>query len=130
MRSSKTRSLLAVLALLVVAFPALAGDDTIYAVEGDVTKPIRTGGPLPHYPEFGHDEKIQGKVVVRVVIEKDGTIGDTEVVESLRDDFDAYTSETVSEWTFEPATLNGAPVRVRYNLTVNYRLDSGNEPDA
>jgi len=28
----------------------------------------------------------------------------------------------MSKWKFEPATLNGEPVDVYYNLTVNFRL--------
>lgn len=95
----------------------------VYAVEGDVQKPLRTGGPLPAYPDFGKKERIEGKVVARVLIEKDGTISEAEILESLRDDFDAHALESLRQWTFEPATLDGEPVRVHYNLTVNYRLE-------
>ncbi len=30
--------------------------------------------------------------------------------------------EAVEQWTFEPATLEGIPVAVRYILTVNFKL--------
>ena len=29
---------------------------------------------------------------------------------------------TVSQWEFEPATLNGEPVDIYFSLTVNFRL--------
>jgi outer membrane biosynthesis protein TonB len=31
-------------------------------------------------------------------------------------------TSAVKTWTFKPATLNGRPVSVYYNLTVNFRL--------
>jgi hypothetical protein len=30
--------------------------------------------------------------------------------------------ESLLQWTFEPATLDGKPVAVYYNLTFNFRL--------
>jgi outer membrane biosynthesis protein TonB len=30
--------------------------------------------------------------------------------------------EAVRKWRFEPATLNGEPVAVYYNFTLNFRL--------
>lgn len=102
--------------------PSPDDSDPIYTVEGDVQKPQRTGGPVPAYPELAREEKIQGAVVARLLIEKTGTVSSAEIVEPLRDDFDANTLEAVSQWTFEPATLEGKAVRVNYDITVNYRL--------
>lgn len=121
-------ALLLPLALVPAVNAAEAEEDPIHVVEGEVEKPVRVGGPLPGYPELPKEERIEGTVVARVVIEKDGTIGDAEIVESLRDDFDARTLEVLRQWTFEPATLDGEPVRVYYHLTVNYVLER--EPPA
>jgi outer membrane biosynthesis protein TonB len=30
---------------------------------------------------------------------------------------------TIKGWRFKPATLNGKPVEVYYNLTVNFKID-------
>lgn len=97
----------------------------VYVVEGDVMKPVRTGGEVPTYPESGKKERLQGSVVARLLIEKDGTVSDAEIVRPLRQDFDAHTLEVVRQWSFEPATLDDEPVRVHYDITVNYRLDGG-----
>ena len=136
-----TQSLFA--AALVVACsvgPMLAGEPghcdqhsehaDVYTVEGDVQKPERTGGPVPEYPASGKDERIEGVVVARLLIEKDGAVSDAEVVRSLRDDFDSHTLEAVRQWTFEPASLDGESVRVHYDITVNYRLDGGEDEAA
>ncbi len=31
--------------------------------------------------------------------------------------------KAIQQWKFRPATLNGEPVAVYYNLTVNFRLE-------
>jgi TonB family protein len=35
---------------------------------------------------------------------------------------DSAAADAVKKWKFKPATLNGKPVAVIYNLTVNFRL--------
>jgi protein TonB len=35
---------------------------------------------------------------------------------------DTAAAEAVKKWKFKPATLNGKPVDVYYNLTVNFTL--------
>ena len=108
--------------LLAGGGPECAG---IYNVEGDVQKPIRLTGPAPVYPEEARKERIQGMVVVKAVIDHEGKVVSTEVVESAREDLDAAAAEAIGAWTFEPATLKGEPVSVYYNLTVNFRLERG-----
>ena len=66
-------------------------------------------------------------MVTRLLIEKNGSVSSATVVQPLRDDFDAHTLEAVRQWTFEPATLEGEPVRVEYNITVNYRLEDADD---
>ena len=127
---------LAFIALLAVTntVPALAGGETcrskaaqegetVHAVEGDVRKPLRTGGPVPSYPSEAIEGGVEGTVVTRILIEKDGSVSDAEIVESLGEPFDASALEAVRQWTFEPATLDGEPVRVSYHITINYKLD-------
>lgn len=103
--------------------------DEIFTVEGDVQKPKRTGGPVPAYPESAKEDRVEGTVVTRLLIEKDGAVSDARIEQSLGDDFDRLALEAVRQWTFEPASVDGEPVRVYYNITINYRLD-GDETDA
>lgn len=131
---------LAILLAVASAPPAFAGGEkcrskearegeTVHAVEGDVHKPLRTGGPVPAYPAEALDGGVEGTVVTRILIEKDGSVSDAEVVESLGEPFDASALEAVRQWTFEPATLDGEPVRVNYHITINFKLD-GKSSDA
>lgn len=98
-------------------------DETIYTVEGDVQKPVRLSGDAPVYPEEARKERIQGRAIVRAVIDRDGTVTSTEVVETEHEDLGVAAAEAIRTWTFEPATLEGEPVPVYYHLTVKFRLD-------
>ena len=75
------------------------------------------------YPAECSESNIQGKVVVEFTIEKDGTVGDTKVVQSVHPLLDAEAVRVVkllNEWT--PGMRNGEPVRVVYTQPINFRL--------
>jgi TonB family protein len=38
-------------------------------------------------------------------------------------DLDQSALNTVAQWTFQPATLNGKPVEVYYTITIRFALD-------
>ncbi len=98
-----------------------------------VSPPRRISGPAPAYPEDARKERIEGTVVIQAVIGKGGTVTQTRVLRSLAPSLDQASREAIRGWTFEPATLDGKPVSVFYNLTINFRLsqdgDQGESPD-
>lgn len=106
------------------------GAGQVYSVLGDVEKPVRTGGPIPQYPEIPKQDKIEGVVVAHILIETDGSVSEATISRSLRDDLDAIALDAVRQWTFKPARLNGEAVRVHYNITINYRLGDKSDSDA
>lgn len=106
--------------------PSPTGDLTeapIYVVEGDVEKPVLEKSVNPEYPEPARKARTTGRVVVRTVIAKDGSIRDAWISESVEENLDRSALDAVRQWTFAPATLHGEPVDVYYNLTVNFELD-------
>ncbi len=109
---------------------AAIADDTVHVHTVDekgVTKPIRLVGPGPGYPEMPKEEKVEGSVVVRVVIGPTGQIGNAEVLQSIGPRFDQAVLDVLPDWRFEPATLDGEPISVRYHLTFRFRLDDKND---
>jgi protein TonB len=65
----------------------------------------------------------QGRVVVRFVIEKDGTVTSPKVVKSVDPVFDKEALRIVSimpKWM--PAKMNGKAIRTTYTVPVNFRL--------
>ena len=77
------------------------------------------------YPEQAEKDSIEGRVVLSFVVETDGSITDTKVVRSVHPLLDAEAlrvANLMPKW--EPGYQNGAPVRVRYNLPVTFKLDN------
>lgn len=97
--------------------------EKIHFVEGDVKAPVRTYGPAPSYPEgIAKEDRREGKVVIKATIDKDGKVTGMEVSESLDEAYDHAAMAAITQWQFEPATLDGVPVSVYYFLTINFRL--------
>jgi len=75
------------------------------------------------YPEQAMKEGIQGRVAVRFIVEKDGSISDVKPVLSVHPLLNkeaVRVVESMPKWT--PGKQNGKPVRVRFNLPVMFKL--------
>ena len=77
---------------------------------------------VPHYPSAARRADVQGSVVVRGIVRKDGTIDDVEVIKDLPYGLGDSARQAVSQWRFRPATYRGDPIDVYYTVTVNFRL--------
>lgn len=91
-------------------------------VGGDVTRPIKIFAPGPDYPEEARTARIQGVVILQVVIDRHGNVVEPKILKGLPLGLGEAARDAVSTWIFEPATLNDRPIDVYYNLTVNFRL--------
>jgi protein TonB len=91
-------------------------------VGGDVKAPIKEYAPPPQYTEIARKARIQGVVIVQAIVTKTGDVQDVKVLKGLPMGLDTAAADAVKKWKFKPATLNGKPVDVYYNLTVNFTL--------
>ncbi len=91
-------------------------------VGGDVAPPVKITAPPPQYTEIARKARVQGVVIVEAIIDKQGNVTNVKILKSLPMGLDTAAADAVKKWRFEPATLNGKPVAVIYNLTVNFRL--------
>jgi len=91
-------------------------------VGGDVQPPIKISAPSPQYTEIARKARIQGVVIVEAIIDKEGNVTNVNILKGLPMGLDTAAADAVKKWRFKPATLNGKPVAVIYNLTVNFRL--------
>lgn len=76
-----------------------------------------------NYPKIAKFRKIEGRVVVRFVVEKDGSIGEIQLARSIDPWLDQEAMRVVKsmpKWI--PGKQNGNPVRVWYTLPVNFKL--------
>ena len=75
------------------------------------------------YPTIAQEQGIQGRVSIKFVIEKDGSIGETKVEESLSPECDKAAISAIKKLKkFVPGKQNGKPVRVWYRLPIRFRL--------
>ncbi len=91
-------------------------------VGGDVVAPVKTNAPQPQYTEIARKARVQGVVIVQAIIDKQGTVTNVKVLKGLPMGLSQAAVDAIKQWRFKPATLNGKPVAVYYNLTVNFRL--------
>ena len=75
------------------------------------------------YPTIAQEQGIQGRVSIKFVIEKDGSIGETKVEKSLSPECDKAAISAIKKLKkFVPGKQNGKPVRVWYRLPIRFRL--------
>jgi TonB family protein len=101
--------------------PAVEPDGPII-VAGDVVAPEKVDAPPPVYTETARKARIQGVVIVQAIIDKSGNVTNVKVLKGLPMGLEQSAVDAVKRWRFRPATLNGKPVAVYYNLTVNFRI--------
>ena len=76
-----------------------------------------------NYPPIAQENNISGRVVVQIIVEKDGSVSNVNVVRSIDPSLDREAVRVVSsmpKWT--PGKVKGSPVRVRYTLPVAFKL--------
>jgi len=94
----------------------------VYRVGRDVTAPQILERNEPSYTEEARAARIQGTVLLNVVVQPDGTAGQIKVLRSLDVGLDQKAVEAVSTWKFKPGTKDGQPVPVQATIEVNFRL--------
>lgn len=77
------------------------------------------------YPTMAAENNIQGRVVVKFVVGKDGRVGDVVVVRGKDPDLDKEAVRVVKTLpNFIPGKMNGQAVSVWYTLPINFKLQS------
>lgn len=97
-----------------------------------LSKPLRISGGViaenvltkvfPKFPEVARAKHINGTVVTRVIIGKDGHIKSAEAVSGPDLLRPAYV-DAVKQWIYKPYLLNGEPVEVETTITISIQLN-------
>ena len=82
----------------------------------------KISGPNPTYPAQARADKVEGAVVLLVIINEEGVPTNIQVKQSVRGDLDESAVTAVRQWRWKPYLLNGNPVAVESTVTVNYSL--------
>jgi protein TonB len=78
----------------------------------------------PTYPPLARTARVQGSVILAAVIGKDGTIQNLHVI-SGHPLLTQAALDAVKQWRYRPYILNGEPVEVDTQVTVNFTLSGG-----
>lgn len=75
------------------------------------------------YPKAAQDKKVQGRVIVQFVVEKDGTPTEFNVIRSVDPTLDAEALRVMKEMPkWKPGMQKGQAVRVKYTVPVSFKL--------
>lgn len=75
------------------------------------------------YPTIAQENKEQGKVILRMIVGKDGKISNIKIQQSVSPYLDAEAIRVISEMPeWEPGENKGKPVNVEFTLPITFRL--------
>ena len=112
--------------------PAQIEDNTVYKVQTVEQLPVFPGGWTTlmqwltrnlHYPAIAYQQKIQGKVVVSFIINKDGTVSQVKLEKSVDPSLDREALRVVKmmpKW--QPAIMHDKPCRCMFVIPVVFSL--------
>ena len=76
------------------------------------------------YPASAREKGTQGRVTVRFVVDKDGSIKDSKILRSVDKDMDAEALRLINSMPkWEPGRQKGQPVAVKFTVPVMFRLE-------
>ncbi len=102
-----------------VAAPPLP--DTLI-VGADLAPPRAIFKPDPVYPEAARRVRIQGPVILELLLDESGAVAEVTVILGRPLGLTEAAVDAARRWRFEPSTLGGRPVKVIYRLTVHFTL--------
>lgn len=88
--------------------------------ESGMRAPVLRKRVDPQYSREAAKAGIEGVVVLRAIIDKEGKVRDVTVLVSLPLGLDRAAVTAVKQWIFEPARLEGEPVEVPYTISVKF----------
>jgi periplasmic protein TonB len=106
-----------------VAVPKVATPQRVRVSQG-VSQGLLVRRVQPNYPPLARQARIQGTVILRAVISKDGSIENLQLV-SGHPMLAPAAIEAVKQWKYKPYLLNGEPVEVDTEVQVNFTLAGG-----
>lgn len=74
------------------------------------------------YTEEARHRGLSGDVVLEIVIRRDGSVGDVQVLQALGSGLEQRAVAAVRQWRFEPARRHGVPVDVIVEVAVEFTL--------
>ncbi|HKR32691.1 MAG TPA: energy transducer TonB [Terriglobales bacterium] len=94
----------------------------VFRVGGGVSAPSPIYKPEPEYSPEARQAKLQGTVILSLIVGADGRTRGIRIARSLGMGLDERAIEAVRQWRFDPAKKDGAAVPVAVEVEVSFRL--------
>src|SRR5688500_7252073 len=122
------------LALLLHGLPAFAQDEPPAELaperaEAGFQPPALVLRAEADYPELARAQRLEGRVVLRVTIDREGTVTEVDVFEGAGHDFDEAARDAVLRSRFRPGQQGGKAVAMRILFPYEFKLPAETEPD-
>ena len=96
----------------------------VYELGGPATKPELLHDVEPVYPPMARTARVQGQVILRVIIRPDGTVSDIETLRGQSMGLTEAAIVAVRQRRYKPALLNDVAVPFVMTVIVNFRLSN------
>lgn len=94
----------------------------VYQPGAGIDPPTLVREVRPIYTDEARRQRIQGDVILEIVVRSDGSVGSVRVRRSLGGGLDERAIEAVRQWRFNPARRHGVPVDVAVEVAVEFKL--------
>ena len=84
--------------------------------------PVLVEGPPPAYPELARLSQLEGTVIVRALVGRDGKVKETILAKGVNDILDQAAVKATMGYVFVPAMQNGKPVAVWVTIPFRFAL--------
>lgn len=76
----------------------------------------------PEYPADARDQRVEGAVVLKVTLDMEGNVGNIRLIQG-HPLLAPAAIEAVKQWKYKPFLLDGVPLEVESQVTVNFTLE-------
>jgi len=76
----------------------------------------------PDYTEDARLRRLEGEVLLEIVVRRDGSVGDLKVIRGLGGGLNERAVQAVRQWRFSPARRQATPVDVIVEVSVEFKL--------
>jgi periplasmic protein TonB len=100
--------------------PATTSNGPVRLHQG-IQAPRKTVDVAPRYPMLARESRVEGIVILDVIIDERGNVTSTRVLKSVGL-LDQAAIDAVRQWKFAPARLNGEAIPIVMTVTVSFQL--------
>ena len=101
----------------------LVSDDAVgNKVSAGIIEGLKTHDVPPNYLPIARENRVQGEMALRAVIDKTGSVSRVCITQALGAGLDDMMVNTVQQWKYRPYTLNGQPIEIQTTVKTRFGI--------